>query len=148
MVGGDGGYTFLDDITTADVGYRVWGTDLESLFQAAWNGMLAVQIENPGAIRPLREADVRYSASNIELCLHGFLEEQIYLRDAKRLFARICTLRIDSVDDETTVISQVAGEPFDAERHKPGTDVKAVTMYRFQVRKSGRRWEATVVLDV
>jgi SHS2 domain-containing protein len=49
---------------------------------------------------------------------------------------------------ETRVIAQLAGEPYDEQRHAFESEVKAVTYHQLEVRHDGEGWRGRVILDL
>ena len=80
--------------------------------------------------------------------LFALLQEIIYRKDAEGLFLRLARGRIVKARDGLVLRAALAGEGIDRGRHQAGTDVKAVTLHRFEVVDEAGRWRASVVLDV
>jgi len=76
------------------------------------------------------------------LLREGWREEG---RVRKRTLANLTHWPAHQVDALRHVLK---GEALDTLRHRAGTDVKAVTMYGFSVRREATGWISEVVLDV
>ena len=78
----------------------------------------------------------------LDLLLFNFLQELIYLKDARRLLLRIASVSIDSGAAGFRLCARAMGEELNPEKHNLIVDVKAVTLYRFllqQMRMAGWR---------
>ncbi len=141
-------YRYRDDLSVADVAFEAEGTSLEELFTSAWDATLRVMIENPSALDGKSRKSITLEDQSVDLLLYNFLQELIYYKDAEALLLRLEHCRIDAGTAPAKLEALAAGEQIDVKRHRLGTDVKAVTFYRFSLRKEGELWCTTVVLDV
>ena len=144
-------YRYLDDLTVADVAFEARGSSLEELFTAAWEATLQVMIENPSSLEKVESRKIALVEPSLDLLLHNFLQELIYYKDAEGLLLRIEDCRIRWVEGRSKsagLDARARGQTIDPKVHRLGTDVKAVTFYRFDLARENRGWRATVVLDV
>jgi SHS2 domain-containing protein len=144
-------YRYLDDLTVADVAFEARGSSLEELFTAAWEATLQVMIENPNSLGKVESRNIALEEPSLDLLLHNFLQELIYYKDAEGLLLRIEDCRIRWVEGRSKFArldARARGQTIDPKVHRLGTDVKAVTFYRFDLARENRGWRATVVLDV
>jgi SHS2 domain-containing protein len=144
-------YRYLDDLTVADVAFEARGSSLEELFTAAWEATLQVMIENPNSLGKVESRNIALVEPSLDLLLHNFLQELIYYKDAEGLLLRIEDCRIQWVEGRSKFArldARARGQMIDPKVHRLGTDVKAVTFYRFDLARENRGWTATVVLDV
>jgi len=144
-------YRYLDDLTVADVAFEARGSSLEELFTAAWEATLQVMIENPNSLGKVESRNIALVEPSLDLLLHNFLQELIYYKDAEGLLLRIEDCRIQWVEGRSKFArldARARGQMIDPKVHRLGTDVKAVTFYRFDLARENRGWRATVVLDV
>jgi SHS2 domain-containing protein len=144
-------YRYLDDLTVADVAFEARGSSLEELFTAAWEATLQVMIENPNSLGKVESRNIALVEPSLDLLLHNFLQELIYYKDAEGLLLRIEDCRIQWVEGRSKFArldARARGQTIDPKVHRLGTDVKAVTFYRFDLARENRGWTATVVLDV
>lgn len=132
----------------ADVAFEAEGKSLEELFTSAWDATLRVMIENPFVIDSKSRKSIAIEDQSIDLLLYNFLQELIYYKDAEALLLRLEYCRIDAGTPPAKLEALAAGEPIDSKRHHLGVDVKAITFYRFSLKKEGELWRTTVVLDV
>jgi SHS2 domain-containing protein len=141
-------YRYLEEIGTADIAFEATGRDLPELFTAAADATMNVMIDNLNAIDPRETRQIELSNDNIEMLLFDFLQELIYLKDARRLLLRVRETQIDHKGEEYFLKAKAAGEQLDATRHQQRADVKAVTLHGFSVEKEDHGWKARVLLDI
>jgi protein archease len=141
-------YKFLEEIGTADIAFEATGRNLSELFADAADATTNVMIDNLDAIEPRETRQIELSNDKIDMLLFDFLQELIYLKDAKRLLLRVRDAQIDKKEGKYFLKAEAAGETLDAARHHQRADVKAVTLHDFSVEKENGRWKATVLLDI
>jgi SHS2 domain-containing protein len=141
-------YTYLEEIAIADIAFRATGRTLEELFAAAADATVNVMVEDLATIRDRKRIPLRLENDALDLLLFDFLNEFVYLKDAKRLLLRAGTIRVGQQDSPFTLKGELYGEELDPLRHPLSGDVKAVTLHRFDLKRTDDGWEATVVLDI
>lgn len=141
-------YRYLDDIATADAAFEACGTTLEELFEAAAEATVNVMVENPADIVPRKSIAVKLSRQSPDMLLFAFLGEIVYHKDAGLFLAGSAAITVTAGIDEYRLEGTLNGETIDRYRHRMIVDVKAVTMHRLSVEKTGDGWRATVVLDI
>jgi SHS2 domain-containing protein len=141
------GYEFVDAVTS-DVTFVARAASLEQLFAAAADALLAVTLEDPGAVQQRERRMLRLAEPDLELLLLRFLNELIYLRDAEQRLLRAAALHIASSGAGATLEGELAGERIDDTRHRLAADVKAATAHQLCVRREPQGWSARVTLDV
>jgi SHS2 domain-containing protein len=141
-------YRFLDDIATADVAFEVWGTNREELFVAAAEALLRTMVDDPVHVLAQEELPIVIEQQELDLLLFDFLNELVYLKDARKMLLHVPTVRIESEGGGFALHGTARGEGLDPRRHHLQVDVKAATLHRLQVWREGEVWRATVVLDV
>jgi SHS2 domain-containing protein len=129
---------------TADKGIRAWGRDLVEVFVAAAQGMWSLMVE-PGVARAEEAFPVRVEASDREALLVAWLNELLYLHEAKGFVA--AEFAITRLSD-TALEAEVRGERVDRARHSLIGHVKAATYHLLRVQPTEGGWEARVVVDV
>jgi SHS2 domain-containing protein len=82
-------YQFLDDVPTADVGFRAWGATLDECFRGATDATRAVMLDNATDLQPRQRRTLRVEADGLDLALLRLLEELIFYKDAESLFLRV-----------------------------------------------------------
>jgi SHS2 domain-containing protein len=141
-------FEYLDDIATADVAFRAWGTKAEELFIAASDALMNVMVENLDGIEPSDRRELVLEAESLEMLLFSLLQEIIFYKDAERLLLRVTGVRIQQRDHQFQLVAAVAGEGIDPAKHDLVVDVKAVTFHRYRVGETPQGWEAMVILDI
>ena len=141
-------YEFLDDLTLSDEAFRAAGATLDELFISSWSAVLHLLIDNPEELQNCETRRFSLENTSIDLLLYDFLEKQLYFKDTSGLFLLLESVAVKQQGTIWTLTAEVRGEELDMQRHLPGTDVKAITMYGLQVTKESSGWVATVVVDV
>ncbi len=138
----EAGYAFF--AVPADQGIRVWGPDLPEVYRQAALGLASLMVD-PTTVGPGREIPVAVEADDPEALLVAWLNELLYLCDAKGLVFSDCAIQSLT---ETTLSAVVCAEEFDPSRHVAIGQVKAVTYHLLRIAQSERGWGASVVVDV
>lgn len=141
-------YRYRDDIALADVAFEAWGTSVEEVFIAAADATVNVMVEDLGTIGRSVEHAIELEHSQLDLLLFRFLNELVFLKDARQLLLRVQGLSIKKTNSNFTLKGTVYGEKLDPQKHALNVDVKAVTLHRFSLRKTHAGWEAFVILDI
>ena len=138
-------YKFFDH--TADVLFEAEGKSLDELFEAAGLATEETQVDLKDVKQKIKK-EVSLEKDNVEMLLFDFLQELIFLKDAELLlFSKI---KVD-VKEEKSIYrlkAQLVGEKIDPKKHNLKVDVKAVTLHRFEVKKTKTGWFARVILDI
>lgn len=141
-------YRYLEDIAPADIAFEAQGKTKEELFIACAEATMNVMVENLEAIAHRQHKKISLKEETLEMLLLNFLQEFIYYKDAQNLLLRASKVQIRWQDNHFTLQAEATGEPLKPEKHRPITDVKAVTMHQFKVEETLKGWKARVVLDV
>jgi SHS2 domain-containing protein len=140
------GFAFVEG-ATGDLAFEARGESLPALFAAAAEALLSATVSNPEAVEARRREAVRLAEPDLELLLLRFLNELIFLRDARGLLLRAGALAVRT-DGEARLEGELAGEPIDRGRHRLEADVKAATAHGLRVGREADGWHASVTLDV
>jgi len=132
-----------EEIAIADVAIEVWAETIEGLFQDSGLAVSEVMVDTKTVEQKI-ELDISLNSTSVEMLLYDFLSEIVYLKDAKSLLFSRFDVKINEFD----LFAKLWGEKIDRERHHLRTDVKAVTLYRFEVKKENGIWKAEFVLDI
>lgn len=141
-------YHFLDDIATADVAFEAWGGTREEMFSSAAEALLGTMVAAPAAVKGRRKLIIQLENDGLDLLLFSFLQELVFYKDARRLLLHADSVRVEERQGVYSLEVCARGEKIDDTRHQLLVDVKAVTLYRLDVRQHGGIWKAVVVLDV
>lgn len=132
---------------TGDLSFEARGETLEALFAAAAEALLAATLANPEAVAPREREPLRLAEPDRELLLLRFLNELVFLRDARGLLLRAGPLRVVE-DGEARLEGELVGERIERARHRLEADVKAATAHGLRVERAEGGWRASVTLDV
>ena len=141
-----GAFQFVEG-ATSDIAFEARGESLPALFDAAADALLAATLANPEAVEDRRRQPLSLREPDLELLLLRFLNELVFLRDARGLLLRVRRVEI-AHDGEARLEGELAGEPIERGRHRLEGDVKAATAHGLSVVRDGEGWRATVTLDV
>jgi SHS2 domain-containing protein len=129
---------------TADLGLRVRAPDLNTLFAEAAEALFSAVVEDPSAVRPLRQLDVRLEGQDREYLLFDWLKELLYHFDAEHMLFSRFEVRVS----EGGLEGRAWGEPLDRSRHELSHEVKAITYHGLRVGQTADGWEAEVIVDI
>jgi len=146
MSSGAPDFSFVEG-ATSDLAFEARGETLEALFAAAAEALLAATLANPEDVAAREREPVRLAEPDRELLLLRFLNELVFLRDARGLLLRAGALRITS-NGEASLEGELVGERIERGRHRLEADVKAATAHGLRVERAGAGWRASVTLDV
>ncbi len=137
---------------TADVKFRARGRSPEEAFENAALAMMTAMID-PSTVRLEEAWPVEIEAEGLENLLYEWLSEVLYLFEVELAVFSKFEVKLDEGEDGWRLSGRIGGERVDPERHLFETEVKAVTLHQFEIRKEEREggeeiWTAQVVLDV
>jgi len=131
-------FKFLEH--TADIKFQAFGSSLEKAFEnsalAMFNSMYSGKVK-----RKIRKK-ISVSGKDSESLLYNFLEELLFLLDAKNFFLAACKVKISG----NKIEAELFGD--NAKNYNIELDVKAVTYNSMFVRKEKNKFTCQVVLDV
>ena len=129
---------------TADTGFEVRGATKEQVYENAAKAFFDImwQIKTRRKSEP---EDIEVSGIDQEELLVNFLEEFLYLYDAKRL---VCTgIEVETVTDRN-VCAQAWLQEFDVDCDRELLSVKAVTYHQLFLGQEKGAWRARIFLDI
>ena len=138
-------YKFLEH--TADVMFEAYGRDLNEVFVNAALATFDVQCNLKNVGNKIKKK-IKLKNENAEDLLFEFLGELVYLKDAKYLVFGRFKVEIKKVRDNYLLEAVAYGEKINPEKHELKTDVKAVTLHEFFLKKTKRGWKCRVLLDI
>lgn len=141
-------YRYLDEIATADVAFEATGGSLEEVFTAAAEATLNVMVDEPERIERVLRVAVKLENTDRDMLLYDFLNELVYLKDARKLLLRVENMEIREGAEGLSLVAELSGEELDPAKHPLGADVKAVTLHMFSLERADGGWKATAVLDI
>lgn len=129
---------------SGDLGLRIEAEDMKSVMETAAEGLTEV-ITDLSAVNTTSSIEVRLEAADTEELVVSWLNELIFLLDARGFITRKATV---SDITETGLDAVLHGETFDPERHERRVMVKAATFHGFSINKTAGRIVVEVVLDL
>ena len=127
----------------ADIGVAGEGATLEEAFAGAARAMFSVMFELENA-RATSEVAVSCTASDLELLFVRWLNTLLAEADLRRMVFVDFELEIG----EGRIEARVLGEPYVADRHGCGVEVKGATLTELRVARTRAGWRAQTVVDV
>ncbi len=128
---------------TADLGLRVRGPDLETLFAEAGRGLTSL-IVDPATIELRQSAAFRIEGRELDYLLFDWLNELLFAFEKDRLlYGEFVVSR-----DAEGVSVAARGEPLDLDRHVLDHEVKAITYHALKVEQRDNGWLAELIVDI
>lgn len=140
------GFAFVEG-ATSDLAFEAHAPTLGGLFAAAADALLAASVANPHAVGAGGCQTLALEEPDVELLLLRFLNELVFLRDARGLLLRARRVVV-SEGPPARLSAELEGERLDRARHIPAADVKAATAHGLCVERAGRGYRARATLDV
>ena len=135
-------YRLLDH--TADLRLSVSAATYPELLRRAVFA-LADQLADAASVQKRSSRKIRIEEGAKDLLLVRLLQECLFRFDARRFLVRdLSKIRVTPQGLEAILW----GETFSARRHRPKSEIKAVTMHGLKVKRKARLWTAEIVLDV
>jgi SHS2 domain-containing protein len=139
-------YRFLEDIACADAAFEADGSTLEELFRDSAIATFEVMADTK-TVKPFLTREIMLENEAVDGLLNDWLSELVFLKDSESLLFSLFEVNIRK--NKVYFLKGVAkGEKINREKHKLRSDVKAVTYHLLEVRKTGEKWIARVVLDI
>jgi SHS2 domain-containing protein len=129
---------------TADLGLRVRGDDLPTLFAEAACGLFSMIVESLAAVEPRLRIEIELPADRTDFLLFDWLNGLLARFETDRLL--LCRFSVKL--DELGLHAVAAGEPLDPARHDLSHEVKAITYHGLTVERTGDCWQAEVIVDI
>ena len=134
---------------TADVGLRVYATNLEELFTHAGLGLFDLITDVPQLVRREKgnvlSSVLELREANVSDLFLKWLRELLFLFSSKRLvFFRYDFQKLTPTELRATAWAK----KFDPKRDEQRHEVKAVTYHQFKLEKKEEGWIAEIVFDI
>ena len=140
-------FRFLEEIALADIAFEAEGESVEEVFRGATQAILETMANSVtvsgGWERAIERTDVDLSA-----LLFDWLSEVVYWKDAAGVVFREAPLTLTREGDVWLLRARLIGAPVDQQTQELHADVKAITKHLYELKQTGGRWKARVVLDV
>ena len=140
-------YKFFEDIAIADVAFEATGKTEEKLFESAALAVTNTMVKDLKSVKNKVTKRITVNGNDIQTLLFNFLQELIFLKDAKLLLFSKFDIKI-SKGKKMKLIAKASGEKLDMKKHELLVDVKAVSMHNYKVEKTKSGWSASIILDV
>jgi SHS2 domain-containing protein len=138
-------FKYLPDIALADIAFEVESESVNGLFADCAHGLSDIMVD-PTTLAPRVSRRISLASEDLDRLLYDFLTELIVIKDVDSLLFH--DVQVDVEPEGKALTADLRGEPIDRERHGLRNDVKAITMNLFGVRHKGKKWKATIVLDI
>lgn len=134
---------------TADAGIRVTAADLNELFLSSARALIELII-SPSELRTGRTQEIRLAAEEPERLLFLWLNELLFLLDARDFIpVELEGIHVDRLPEGTWRIQgDIGGDTLDRQRHEYRMYVKAVTFHRLRIEKTEHGYVAEFYVDV
>jgi len=135
-------YILLDH--TADLGIRIYGTDLTDLFENACNSLidLFLNIKSPRNSTPFQ---ITIESEDLEDLMVRWLGEILYLFDGDNTV--VISNKISKLS-QNHLMATLETVTFDPLIHEITREIKAVTYHNIQVIEKKGTWEAAIIFDL
>lgn len=141
-------YKFLEDVAIADVAFEATGKTLKELLESSALAVTNTMVKDLDSVKHKVEKKFTVEGENAEKLLFNFLQELIFLKDAKLLLFNKFKLDIVPRKTKFQLSVKAYGEKLDMKKHELIVDVKAVSMHSFEVKETSKGWICSVILDV
>lgn len=139
------GYRILEGIVMADLAFEATGKDQNELFEQSALAVESIMVSLKSVKKAVTK-DISLEKDTLENLLFAFLNELVYLKDAEQLLFSDIKASV-SKNSGWILHAHLKGEKIH-DKMKLGTDVKAITLHKYEVTHSKTGWRAQVVVDV
>ncbi|MBM4237176.1 MAG: archease [Euryarchaeota archaeon] len=126
---------------TADSLIKAFGSTVEECFENAAYGMFDQMID-AGRVELKKNINIEVAGDDLDSLLYNFLSELLFIFDAKKL--ALAEFEVSIKDHGLSCTAW--GEPFDARKHAPKKEIKAVTYHMLKVEE--KEPSVTVLFDI
>jgi len=139
-------YEFLEHVSDAYV--AAYGKTLEEAFQNAAEAMFQTMIETRTVTLALEEI-VTVEGSDREALLYNWLETLLLKFDIEgKVYSKFEVEKIEKKEGGFALKATIRGELYNANKHKPKVDVKAVTYHQMEIKEHEGGCELKFILDL
>jgi SHS2 domain-containing protein len=140
-------FRFLEEIALADIGFEAEGESVEEVFRGATQALLE-SMANSSTVSEEWERRIERSDVDPSALLFEWLSEMVYWKDAAGVVFREAPLTLTWEGNIWVLRARLIGAPVDQQTQELHADVKGVTKHLYELKQTGGRWKARVVLDV
>jgi len=135
-------YELIDH--TADIGIKVRGKSVGELFENAAYAMFDL-IADLNRVKKREVLKVEIEGEGMDELLADWLRELLYKFNGERHLFK--DFKIEEIDQKS-LKARVRGEKLDLSRHSLKMEIKAVTYYGLEIKRTSEGWQAQVIFDV
>ncbi|RLE07569.1 archease [Candidatus Aerophobetes bacterium] len=135
-------YELIDH--TADIGIKVRGKSVGELFENAAYAMFDL-IADLNRVKKREVLGVEIEGEGMDELLADWLRELLYKFNGERHLLK--DFKIEEIDQKS-LKARVRGEKLDLSRHSLKMEIKAVTYYGLEIKRTSEGWQAQVIFDV
>lgn len=128
---------------SGDVGLKVWGQDMEELFENAAIGMSEL-ITDVSSVPESEDREVHVVADSNDDLLVQWLNELVFLFDTYNYIGKSYAVSIVN----KKLKAEISGGTFDPSSSESRLLIKAATYHDLSLSKTNTHWEATVIFDI
>jgi len=137
-------FEFLEHV--ADLRFMAYGKSLNDCFQNSAKAMFSA-ISDMKSIDEKDMKRIALKAEDLEVLLHDFLSELLFLFETKGLLFKKFHVSIDR-NKGYRLKAELYGEKFNPKKHEIKTEIKAVTYHEMLIERRNKEWVAEVLCDI
>jgi len=137
-------FEFLEHV--ADLRFMAYGKSLNDCFQNSAKAMFSAISD----LKSIDEKDMKriaLEAEDLEVLLHDFLSELLFLFETRGLLFKKFHVSIDR-NKGYRLKAELYGEKFNPKKHEIKTEIKAVTYHEMLIERRNKEWVAEVLCDI
>lgn len=140
-------FRFLEEIALADIGFEAEGESVEDVFRGATQALLE-SMANPVTVSREWERSIERTDVDLSSLLFEWLSDMVYWKDAAGVVYREAPLTLTREGEGWLLRARLIGATVNQQTQELHADVKGVTKHLYELKQTGDRWKARVVLDV
>ena len=140
-------FRFLEEIALADIGFEAEGESVEDVFRGATQALLE-SMANPVTVSGEWERSIERTDVDLSSLLFEWLSDMVYWKDAAGVVYREAPLTLTREGEGWLLRARLIGAPVNQQTQELHADVKGVTKHLYELKQTGDRWKARVVLEV
>lgn len=139
-------YKFVEDVAVADVAFEASGKVAAEMFQSAGLAVTRTMVKDVTSVKQKESRKIQVEDEKVDMLLFKFLQEIVFYKDAEGLLFSKYMIKVSR--DMRRLECTAYGEKINPKLHELIVDVKAVTLHRFEVERTGEGWRCFVILDI
>ncbi len=139
-------YEFLEHVSDAYI--AAYGKTLEEAFQNAAEAMFETMIKTSTVAITLEDT-VTVEGHDREELLYNWLEALLLKFEIEgKVYRKFEIEKIEEMNSGFALKATIGGEAYDAYKHRPKVEIKAVTYHQMEIKKQKRGYEVKFILDL